>query len=70
MLWQDSTFIKYVPVAGTKSWVTTLVFKEKSVLFVTILLRYNSLQCGTECCSRMAARPGQSLRKKDIYSWL
>ena len=36
MLWQDSTFIKNVPVAGTKSWVTTLVFKEKSVLFVKI----------------------------------
>ena len=28
-----------------------------------ILLRYNSLLCGTECCSRMAARSGQHLRK-------
>ena len=24
-----------------------------------ILLRYNSLPFGIECCSRMAARPGQ-----------
>ena len=32
-----------------------------------MLLRYNSLPCGTECCSRMAARPGQRLRKTDIY---
>ena len=23
----------------------------------------------TECCSRMAARPGQRLTKTDIYSW-
>ena len=37
---------------------------------VPLLLRYNSLPCGTECCSRMAARHhGQCLRKTDIYSW-
>ena len=38
-------------------------------LKLQVLLRYNSLPCGTECCSRMAARPGQRLRKTDIYSW-
>ena len=35
-----------------------------------ILLRYNSLPCGTDCCSRMAARHhGHHLRNIDIYSW-
>ena len=34
MLWQDSSFIKNVPVVGTKSWVMTRVFKGKIVLFV------------------------------------
>ena len=38
-------------------------------LKAAFLLHYNSLPCGTECCSRMAARPGQRLRKKDIYCW-
>ena len=33
-------------------------------IIIAILLHYNSLPCGTECCSRMAARPGQRLRKK------
>ena len=35
-----------------------------------ILLRYNSLPCGIQCCCRMATRHhGQRLRKIDIYSW-
>ena len=35
-----------------------------------ILLPYNSLPCGTQCCTRMATRHhGQRLRKKDIYGW-
>ena len=42
----------------------------KYVLQGKILLRYNSLPCGADCCSRMATRHhGQRLRKIDIYSW-
>ena len=37
MLWQDTIFIKNVPGAGTKSWGKIPVFKERGVLFVTIL---------------------------------
>ena len=36
---------------------------------VSILLRYNSLPCGTDYCSWEAAGHGQRLKKIDIYSW-
>ena len=48
----------------------TLELISLSQLIITLLLRYNSLPCGTHCCSRMATRyHGQRLRKIDIYSW-
>ena len=40
----------------------------QQLAMVAILLHYNSLLCGTQCCSRMATRHhGQRLRK--IYCW-
>ena len=52
------------------SEITDIPLIESQRLKDDLLLRYNSLPCGTQCCSRMATRHhGQRLRKIDIYSW-
>ena len=61
-------FVLFSFKAHQVSKVTTQRIQRQNILMSDILLRYNSLPCGTQRCTRMATRHhGQRLRKKKTF---